>query len=214
MKLPCRVKPMGTDQPKKQPRRKSSDKTAAILDGAMQEFMAYGYAAASMDRIAIAAGVSKPTLYSYFTDKEGLFTALVHQLSESDPLLGLQDAALLAAPPKVFLRYLATNVLDRFSGNEPFFTLIRLLLGESGRFPELAQSFVRQVQKPVVTRLTLYFTHHPNLHLPDPEVAARMFMGTLMHYIIMQEILQSGDILPIDRDRLIDGLVDTLTTRS
>jgi len=42
---------------------------------------AHGYAATSMDRVAIAAGVST-TVYSHFQDKEGLFTALIQRLVE------------------------------------------------------------------------------------------------------------------------------------
>ncbi len=56
------------------------EKSEAILQGALQVFAEKGYTAASMSQIAIAAGVSKPTLYSYFKNKEGLFTALVHQV--------------------------------------------------------------------------------------------------------------------------------------
>ncbi|MBE9202404.1 TetR/AcrR family transcriptional regulator [Synechocystis salina LEGE 06099] len=69
------------------PLRPSNDKAEQILDGALKIFTTQGYAAASMDRIAKAAGVSKPTLYSYFQDKEGLFMALVRHLTQScDPL--------------------------------------------------------------------------------------------------------------------------------
>jgi len=62
-------------------RQKSAEKTEAILDGAMREFLTHGYAATSMDRVAAAAGVSKATVYSHFQDKEGLFAALIQQLA-------------------------------------------------------------------------------------------------------------------------------------
>ena len=42
---------------------------------AAREFGRRGFNGASMDRIAAAAGVSKPMLYSYFGSKEGLFVA-------------------------------------------------------------------------------------------------------------------------------------------
>jgi TetR/AcrR family transcriptional regulator, regulator of autoinduction and epiphytic fitness len=58
----------------------SPEKAEAILTGGMQEFLAHGYAGTSMDRLATVAGVSKATVYSYFQDKEGLFTALIEQL--------------------------------------------------------------------------------------------------------------------------------------
>ena len=197
---------------KKLPRRKASDKTAAILEGAMQEFMAYGYAGASMDQIAVNAGVSKPTLYSYFRDKEGLFTALIHQLLQEEPtLINYQDPSLFQVPPRVFLRHLAMGVLERFSEDQPLLTLIRLILGESGRFRELAQAFVRDIEKPIIDALSQYFTLHPDLHCLDPEVAARTFIGALVHYIIIQEILYGREILPIERDRLVDGMIDLIT---
>ena len=70
-------------EPSKTPnaiRQLSSSKTAAILDGAMRVFLEQGYVGTTMDRVAAAAGVSKPTVYSHFHDKEGLFNALMEQL--------------------------------------------------------------------------------------------------------------------------------------
>jgi hypothetical protein len=49
-----------------------------------------------------------------------------------------------------------------------------------------------------------------SLHYADPEIAARMFVGTLMHYVITHEILHGQAILPIEQNRLINGLVDLI----
>jgi hypothetical protein len=35
-----------------------------------------------------------------------------------------------------------------------------------------------------------------------------------VHYIILQEMLHGEDILPLERDRLIDSLVDLITAKS
>ena len=56
------------------------EKTAAILDGAMRVFLEQGYAGTTMDKVASAAGVSKPTVYNHFQDKEALFNALMEKL--------------------------------------------------------------------------------------------------------------------------------------
>ncbi|UAJ71920.1 TetR/AcrR family transcriptional regulator [Synechocystis sp. PCC 7339] len=202
------AKPVNELDPIK-PLRPSNDKAEQILDGALKIFTTQGYAAASMDRIAKAAGVSKPTLYSYFQDKEGLFMALVQNLSQScDPLFPHRPAiADVDLPPEMFLRQLADKALTGFAQNPALLTLIRLIIGESERFPTLAQSFVREIQKPMLENLATYFGSQPQLHFPDPMVAARIFAGSLVHFLIVQKLMQGEDILPLESDRLADGLV-------
>ena len=57
-------------------------KKQQILDGARQVFLLNGYAGASMDEIAIQAGVSKGTLYNHFDSKDDLFRSLIHAEAE------------------------------------------------------------------------------------------------------------------------------------
>jgi AcrR family transcriptional regulator len=194
--------------PLKSPKQKVADKAEAILTGAMQEFMACGYAAASMDRIAVAAGVSKPTLYSYFRDKEGLFTALIQQMTQSDRLL--DEERFLQHPIRDSLKLMAIDFLDKFSGEQPLLTLLRLIIGESGRFPDLAQTFVRNFEKPTLEKMSYLFAHHPDINVSDPEITARFFIGSIVHYVIVQEILHGREILPLERDRFVDGLIDLI----
>ena len=52
-------------------------KRRQIIEGARQVFLTQGFDAASMGEIARQAGVSKGTLYVYFTSKEELFGAIV-----------------------------------------------------------------------------------------------------------------------------------------
>ena len=189
----------------KSPKQKAADRAEAILAGAMQEFIACGYAAASMDRIAVAAGVSKPTLYSYFQGKEGLFAALIQQMSQSDRIL--DEARFLHHPIHDSLKLIAIDFLDKFSGEQPLLSLFRLMIGESGRFPDLAQTFVRNFELPILEKLSYLLTQHPDLKVADPDVTARFFVGSMVHYGIVQEILHGREILPIDRDRFIDGLI-------
>src|SRR5437764_7215203 len=55
----------------------SERKRHAIVDAACAEFLREGYSASSMDEIARRAGVSKPTIYSHFGNKERLFLAVI-----------------------------------------------------------------------------------------------------------------------------------------
>ncbi|MGF1499448.1 MAG: TetR/AcrR family transcriptional regulator [Elainellaceae cyanobacterium] len=185
------------------------DKARAILAGALQVFTAHGYAAASMDRIAAAAKVSKPTLYNYFQDKETLFVALMQQLTQNSRqvILDLPTDLDLQAPPEQVLRQIATSVLEEFSHNPSLLTLMRLLIGESERFPALSQTFVRETVKPLMERLSFYLASQSQLQLPDPPVAARIFAGAIVHYLILQHIMHGETILPLERDRMVDGLI-------
>ena len=57
--------------------RESQDKRGELLERAMELFAARGYDAVGVQEIAEAAGVTKPTLYYYFGNKEGLLRALL-----------------------------------------------------------------------------------------------------------------------------------------
>ena len=189
-----------------------ADKAKAILAGAFEIFTTEGYASASMSRIAKAAGVSKPTLYSYFQDKEGLFIALVQQLlhKSNQMALNLPTSDKIPLSPEALLRKMATSFLSEAASNKPFLTLMRLIIGESEQFPELAQAFVRELTKPMLERLSAYLDHHPQLQFSDPQIAARVFSGAMVHYLIVQEIMNGKEIMPLERDRMVDGLVDLM----
>ncbi|MDP3275187.1 MAG: TetR/AcrR family transcriptional regulator [Deltaproteobacteria bacterium] len=60
-----------------------SNKKQAILSVAAHEFALYGYLAASTNRIAVQARISKGALFSYFVSKEELFVGVVSDLFDS-----------------------------------------------------------------------------------------------------------------------------------
>lgn len=202
-------------------RELSPEKAAAILEGAMQEFLANGYAATTMDKVAAAAGVSKATVYNHFQDKEGLFNALIQQLVQKkfQAIFGSpsphSEPQALQGEPYIVLRQLAANVLNTGMGDPQFINFMRLIVGESGRFPELARAFVRGIDASAFQFLCQYFTScAEELKLLDPEATARIFIGSLVHYMIVQEMLHSSDILPLERERLIDNLIYLITGKT
>jgi AcrR family transcriptional regulator len=193
-------------------RQLSAEKTAAILDGAMRVFLEQGYVGTTMDRVAAAAGVSKPTVYSHFHDKEGLFNALMAQWVQKTQWTAFpQDLTQLSQQqPEVVLRHLANDILDSCINEPEKVTFIRLVLGESGRFPALGRAFVQHMDKPMMDRLTNYLEACPELDLPDPVAVVYTFMGTLIFFLTTHEMLHSGDLIPMERDRLVDHLVNVI----
>ena len=64
---------------KQRTRRNAAQSRETLLAAATEEFASHGLAGARIDRIAQAAGISKPMLYTYFGDKEALFDAALTQ---------------------------------------------------------------------------------------------------------------------------------------
>lgn len=56
--------------------QRKKDRRGDILAAATKVFGAKGYSAATVDEIAVAAGVSKGSMYNYFKSKQDLFTQL------------------------------------------------------------------------------------------------------------------------------------------
>jgi TetR/AcrR family transcriptional regulator, regulator of autoinduction and epiphytic fitness len=197
-------------------RSKSVEKSAAILKGAMQEFLKHGYAGSSMDKVAKASEVSKATVYSHFGDKESLFNAVIHDLAQEkfQTVMSLDQPESLGQDPKIVLSEIMTKMLENTLGDRNFHNFIRIIIGESERFPELAKAYVHNIAKPGITALSNYLKSHPELQLEDPEATVRIMVGSLVYYVMLQEMLHGKDIMPLESDRLINTLVDLIIRSS
>lgn len=71
--------------------RNKENKLRRLEDAGIAAFLAEGYTASSVERIAAAADVARGTYYLYFKDKEALFVALMERLWE--PLIAAVSAA-------------------------------------------------------------------------------------------------------------------------
>jgi AcrR family transcriptional regulator len=120
-----------------------TERRKAILDAALEEFAARGFAATRLDDVARRADVAKGTIYLYFRDKESLFQELVRAMLS--PLIGAIEGAAMRELP---IRALAELIVDTFV-NEIYGTrrkdVIRLIITEGSRFPELAEFYYREV---------------------------------------------------------------------
>src|SRR5689334_23918731 len=63
-------------------RPRDPERCRRILEAARTHFNEHGLERASVDAIAADAGVSKMTIYSHFTSKEGLFEAVVRDRTD------------------------------------------------------------------------------------------------------------------------------------
>src|ERR1700732_2535094 len=56
---------------------RAAERREAIIEAALDEFIARGFAATRLDDVAKRAGVAKGTIYLHFKDKEALFEEMI-----------------------------------------------------------------------------------------------------------------------------------------
>jgi AcrR family transcriptional regulator len=136
---------------------RAAGRRAAILDAALDEFTARGFAATRLDDVAKRAGVAKGTIYLHFADKEALFQDLLR--ANLVPLL-----ARLATPPtpQTSAREMIEQFVDTFV-REVIATrradVIRLVIMEGARFPQLADFHFRAVVEPSLAAMRRMIEH-------------------------------------------------------
>jgi AcrR family transcriptional regulator len=122
---------------------RSAGRRRAILAAALEEFSARGFAATRLDDVARRADVAKGTIYLHFADKETLFQELVR--SELTPVVGvLEHASHADIPVRQFAEQL-TEVFVREIVQTRRKDVIRMILAEGPRFPEIAEFYYREV---------------------------------------------------------------------
>jgi len=201
--------PLTQSPPKEELSAYSKSKRDQIVKAALETFLQYGYQGTSMNRVAEKADVIKQTIYSHFKDKEGLFTAIIESLTLEHFKAQFGEKIACQEAPEQVLRKIA-KMLDSRQNDPSYIALMRTIIGESSRFPKLAKLYVSTVIKPAMKILCDYFKENPKLKIKDPEAMARIYCGSLVSYIITQEILYGKDILPFRMERLADNLIDLI----
>lgn len=122
---------------------KAAARRDAILDAALDEFSARGFAATRLDDVAKRADVAKGTIYLHFKDKESLFQELIR--SKMAPVVGTLEATFAADLPLRMVMDKAIDVFVREVYGSHRKHLIRLIISEGPRFPALAEFYYREV---------------------------------------------------------------------
>jgi len=123
--------------------RLTDRKRAAVIAAAIEEFLAAGFDATSMDRIAARAEVSKRTVYNHFPSKEALFAAILRQLWDSSDA-GKAPAYSNARPLRAQLLQLLLKKLNLLN-DEAFLSLARVAIAAGIHSPERARDMVARM---------------------------------------------------------------------
>jgi AcrR family transcriptional regulator len=163
-----------------------------ICYAAFGAFLEKGYEGTSTLEIATRAKVSKRELYAHFRDKREMFAAGVaartRRMSLPLDLPPARDRASLAATLFAFGSSFLREV------TQPEVTaVIRLVLAEASRVPELAETFHQTGREPPRVALVRFLAGARAAGLigdADPERMAGMFFGLLMGDTQMQLMMR------------------------
>ncbi|MEM8556067.1 MAG: TetR/AcrR family transcriptional regulator [Pseudomonadota bacterium] len=197
------------------PDPKRGRKVDQVIDGARTVFMREGFEGASVDAIARAAGVSKATLYSYFSDKKQLFLAVAKM-----ECLRQSEAAMELAKSGQSARETMTDIAQRMTAF--FFSdlgknVFRICMAESDRFPEIGRTFYQSGPEMARNRVVEYLegaVEAGELNIEDCNLAADQFaelckaeIWPRLMFNVIDEVHQD------DIDRIIAAAVDMFMAR-
>ncbi|MGF1594919.1 MAG: TetR/AcrR family transcriptional regulator [Kiloniellaceae bacterium] len=154
-----------------------AENRAKLIAAARNAFAEKGFAAASMDELTAAAGLTRGALYHNFGDKRGLLAAVVHQI-DADMAARAQAVGARAANPWEGL--LAEGAAYIEMALDPEVQRIVLLdgpavLGDPSRWP--SQNSCLEVTRQTVDRLIAEGVMKP----VDAEAAARLLNGAALN---------------------------------
>jgi TetR/AcrR family transcriptional regulator, mexJK operon transcriptional repressor len=182
--------------PPEPPERSSDRRHREIREAAIGIFLASGYVGATMEDIAVRAGVSKQTVYKHFTDKQHLFADIV--LSTTDDMTTLVGLIAEKLPetsdPAKDLEHLAQTFLVALM-QPRVLRLRRLVISSADRFPEIAAAWYEGGFERVLGALANSFRALADrrlLAIDDPVAAAEHFVGMLF-WIPVNKAMFTGD---------------------
>ena len=168
-------------------------KREQILAGARRSFLRDGFAATSTDTIAAEAKVSKRTLYSYYPSKEELFVDVLRKLTIENPQTrALESMEEMSPESREELRgdllELAQKIVSTMMQPD-YLALLRTTIADVHRFPQLAGLFRATVPERAMSSFAVFIERTRERGVisedVDGEAAARMFVGPLLTYAVL-----------------------------
>ncbi|MGP3536256.1 TetR/AcrR family transcriptional regulator [Microbacterium sp. RD1] len=103
--------------------RERATDTEALVAAAAETFRVKGYRNATIDDIAEAAGISRPTVYKYTRSKQQLLDLMVDEVT-SDLARRLKELLHGDAPPQTRLRRVIAHHIEVASTKQTFYSIV------------------------------------------------------------------------------------------
>jgi AcrR family transcriptional regulator len=184
------------------------DARERVLTAAIDLVGSRGLADLSMDELAVAAGLSRASLYRLFPGKPAVFRELLRTFSPMETVLRLLER-LGDQPPEVVMPELARTVAGELSGRVG---LIRTLFFEATSFGPDAREGVEYVMGTGIGTLAMYLGEQMaagRLRPMHPLLALQSFAGPMLFHLLTREAAERTIGFDISTDDAVTELANT-----
>ncbi|MDE2183548.1 MAG: TetR/AcrR family transcriptional regulator [Alphaproteobacteria bacterium] len=201
-------------KPTKSWNRRKQARPGEILDAALEIFAEKGFAAARMEDIAARAGVTKGTIYLYFQSKEDVFKQLARQQVSSNLTLAAERAADFEGSARDFLATFLGGVAAMVVSKRHAVILPKIIIGESGNFPELASFWRTEVIDRAMAIMTGVLARGVKTGEIrgdlDLSLVARLCIAPVLLTIIWRSTFEHTDATPFDYQKFLSTHLEVL----
>lgn len=193
-------------------RASARDRQASLIVAAASLFAAKGFSGTTTKEIAKAAGVSEALVFKYFPTKRTLYAAiLAEKVTVNELLEAVETAAKTRDDHRVFTMIAGYRIRPDVDS-----TFLRLLLFSALEGHELSEMFFGKHHKVFYDHLAAYIRTRieDGAFRPiDPLLAARAFIGMVVHHRLLHEIfgvpmhLSHEDTVATYVDLFLAGLI-------
>jgi len=192
--------------------RRKDARAAEILEAALACFAEKGFADTRMDDIAMRARITKGTIYLYFENKEAVFKSLVRD-SIGTTIDGVLDAARTFDGSARDLLVFVLTTMGRFLTTSDRVVLPKIVLAESGNFPELVRFYREEIIAKglgVLTSVIARGIENGEFRAIEPDFAARLCVAPMLFIALWRTTFATLEREPFDYDGFIRTHIETL----
>ena len=203
--------------PSRRERRKYA-RPRELLDAALELFIEKGFAATRAEEVAKLAGVSKGTLFLYYSNKEALFKAVVRESISGHFAEWGAEMERYQGSSADLLRYCVHTWWTQIGATKAA-GISKLMMSEARNFPELAAFYQQEVIQPgnaLIERVLQRGMDRGEFRPIDPRYGVYVVMAPLLflamwkhswgHCCEEKTQLVPEDYLAVQLDNILNGL--------
>lgn len=180
-------------------RGQQTKKELEVLNVASDYFLRHGYQGTSVNAIARNSGISKESIYRYFSSKKELFEAVIaKELEEYQFKLHKIDFEFDSIALDEALRSIAESIVAAVTTDRTL-GLRRLIFQETRKSPDIGHYYYEVGPLEAYRDLEKLFARHKGKARLPPDKLARYFVGMLLHHTMLLRLCGIAKPLSVEQ---------------